>query len=81
MTSADDILKLLNDAYPDVMFELNGDGCHFQITAIGEIFADLKKIQRQQMLNQVLSDKIADGTVHAVNYKIYSPAEVKQQGL
>lgn len=79
MSSLELILSQLKQAYPDVNFQLDGDGCHFQITAIGEIFSGLNKLKRQQLLNKVLAPLIADGTIHAVNYRLYTTEEYQQQ--
>lgn len=81
MSESNDILQRLRDAYPEVDFTLEGDGCHFQIKAVGDVFSGLKKLARQKMLNKVLSPLITEGIIHAVNYQIFTPEEAKQKGL
>lgn len=71
------LLKTLQQMYPDVQFQLQGDGCDLQIVAIGEIFSGMTRINRQQFLNKVLSPLIQKGHLHAVNYQLLTPAEAR----
>jgi acid stress-induced BolA-like protein IbaG/YrbA len=81
MSHDTEILALLAAAYPNVDFTLNGDGCHFQITAIGDDFLGMKKLARQKMLNNVLSPLISSGDIHAINYTILTREEANEKGL
>ena len=72
------LLAILQKAYPDVVFQLEGDGCHFQVHAIGECFQDLTRVKRQQLLNAVLKPFLLDGSIHAVNYTLLTPIEAQQ---
>ena len=73
--------KILQQKYPDVEFQLQGDGCHLQIVAIGEIFSDMTRIKRQQLLNKVLKPFIQEGLLHAVNYQLLTPAEAQAKKI
>lgn len=79
ISDTDNILLCLETTLPEVIFKLSGDGCHFQVSAIGECFAGLRKLQRQQMLNKILMPFIEEGTIHAVNYSIHTPTEIQQK--
>lgn len=72
------ILMSLETALPGVSFTLSGDGCHFHVSAVGDCFAGLRKLQRQQILNKILAPFIAEGSIHAVNYTIHTPSEIQQ---
>ena len=72
------LLTILQKAYPDMVFQLQGMGCHFQIKAVGECFADLSRVKRQQLLNTVLKPFFLDGSIHAVNYTLLTPAEAQE---
>ena len=72
-----ELLLLLQQAYPEVKFQLQGDSCHLQVLAVGEIFNGLSRIKRQQLLNSVLKPLIQEGSVHAVNYKLLTSAEAQ----
>ena len=75
MNQSVDVLALLQDAHKDVDFQISGEGCQFTIRAIGEEFNLLSTLARQRILNKTLKNLIDDGTIHAVQYKIYTPAE------
>ncbi|EAQ31088.1 MULTISPECIES: BolA family protein [Idiomarina] len=49
------------------------DGANVNIIAVGEIFASLNRVKSQQMVYQPLKPLIADGTLHAVSIKTYTP--------
>lgn len=79
ISNESEILLTLENTFPDVVFKLSGDGCHFHIEAIGKIFAGQRKLQRQKMLNQALAPFIHDGRIHAVNYSILTPQEAENK--
>jgi acid stress-induced BolA-like protein IbaG/YrbA len=69
------IRQELVDELEGCVVELQSEGNHLTITAIGELFAGKRPVQRQQLIYAILKDYIAEGTVHAVNLKIFTPAE------
>lgn len=70
-----DIKALLEARLEDCEFHIQGEGCNFQVIAIGEVFADLSPVKRQQLVYGALSDEIASGAVHAVSLKTYTPTQ------
>jgi len=70
-----DIKALLEARLENCEFHIQGEGCNFQVIAIGEVFADLSPVKRQQLVYGALSDEIASGAVHAVSLKTYTPAQ------
>lgn len=70
-----DIKALLEARLEDCEFHIQGEGCNFQVIAIGEMFAGLSPVKRQQLVYGALSDEIASGAVHAVSLKTYTPAQ------
>lgn len=53
---------------------VTGDGHHFNVIAVGKIFEEItSRVKQQQYLYGPLMPYIADNTVHAVNFKIYTP--------
>ena len=54
---------------------VKGEGSHYDITVIGEIFAGLRPVKKQQLVYAALNDQIADGSIHAVNIATYTPDE------
>lgn len=71
----EDVQALLENALADCQFQVESDGSHFNIVAIGEVFEGTRPVQRQQAIYAVLNEKIASGAMHAVNMKIFTPAE------
>lgn len=70
-----DIKALLEARLENCEFHIQGEGCNFQVIAIGEAFADLSPVKRQQLVYGALSDEIASGAVHAVSLKTYTPTQ------
>lgn len=52
-----------------------GEGCDFQITVVGEVFEGLTPVKKQQLVYGCLSEHIANGTIHAVSIKAYTPEQ------
>lgn len=75
---ADEVKQLLQSQLPDCQIEVSGDGNHFDITVIGEVFEGLNAVKKQQLVYAGLNQQIADGSVHAVNMKTYTVAEWQQ---
>jgi acid stress-induced BolA-like protein IbaG/YrbA len=66
---------LLQTHMNDCEFQVQGEGNHYDITAIGAVFEGLRPVKKQQLVYAALSDHIADGTIHAVNISTFTPAE------
>jgi acid stress-induced BolA-like protein IbaG/YrbA len=72
---AQQIQSLLSDNLDSCEVQVSGEGSHFDILVIGEVFAGLRPVQKQQLVYKVLNPHIADGSIHAVNIKTFTPAE------
>jgi acid stress-induced BolA-like protein IbaG/YrbA len=59
---------------------VQGEGSHYDILVVGELFAGLRPVKRQQLVYAVLADFIADGSMHAVNIRTHTAAEWADQG-
>jgi len=73
------VKSLLQAHLGDCEFHVQGEGNHYEITAIGEMFEGLRPVRKQQLVYGALSDCIADGSVHAVNIRTFTPAEWQAQ--
>ena len=71
----DDVKELLLAGLTDCEVSVEGDGRHFDILVVGELFEGLRPVQRQQKVYAVLQEQIAAGTIHAVNMKTLTPSE------
>ncbi|HLS98703.1 MAG: BolA/IbaG family iron-sulfur metabolism protein [Porticoccaceae bacterium] len=72
-----EIEAILQAALPDCEIRVQGDGRHFDLLIVGEVFAGLRTIKRQQMIYGILNEHIASGRLHAVNMErsLLTPAE------
>lgn len=59
--------------------QVQGEGSHYQVIAVSEAFAGLNRVKKQQMVYKPLSDKIKDGSVHALTIKAFTPQEWEKQ--
>lgn len=79
-----DVKALLENRLDGCEFHIQGEGCNFQVVAVGEIFEGLSPVKRQQMIYGALTEEIASGALHAVSIKTYTPqqwqAATDQQG-
>ncbi len=79
----DDIKNLIQQGLPDSIVFVDGDGIHFNAIVIYTGFAGKSRIQKQQLVYTALGDRIANGTIHAISIKTYTPEEwtLRQQEL
>jgi acid stress-induced BolA-like protein IbaG/YrbA len=54
---------------------VEGAGSHYDITVIGELFAGMRPVQKQQVVYAALNDSIASGAIHAVNIRTFTPEQ------
>lgn len=70
-----DVKALLEARIEGCDFHIQGEGCNFQVIAVGDVFDGLSPVKRQQLIYGALSEEIASGAVHAVSIKTYTPAQ------
>lgn len=70
-----DVKSLLESRIDGCEFLIQGEGCNFQVIAVGEAFEGLSPVKRQQLIYAALSDEIASGVLHAVSIKTFTPAQ------
>lgn len=69
---------LLQDHMSECEFQVQGEGNHYDIVAIGNVFEGLRPVKKQQLIYAALHEQIADGTIHAVNIRTYTPTQWQQ---
>jgi len=69
------VKTLLHAHLPDCEFRVQGEGSNYDITVIGSLFEGLRPVKKQQLVYAALGDHIADGTIHAVNIRTYTPSQ------
>jgi acid stress-induced BolA-like protein IbaG/YrbA len=52
-----------------------GDGYHYHITVVSDLFIDKPKIARQKWVYGVLNDYILSGDLHAIQMKTLTKSE------
>lgn len=69
---ADKVKALLQEHLPECEFYVEGQGSHYTIEAIGDVFADLRPVKKQQLVYAALNENIVNGSIHAVNINTYT---------
>ena len=72
---AGQILARLREHFADGVFEVSGEGNHYDVQVISDAFAGLRPVKRQQLVYAAVNDWIKDGSLHAINIKALTPAE------
>lgn len=58
---------------------VTGDGSHFQIIAVGELFDGMSSVKKQQAVYAPLMGHIADNRIHALSIKAFTPTEWRRE--
>ena len=69
------VKALLQNHLDGCEFHVQGEGNHYEITAIGGVFEGLRPVKKQQLVYAALSEQIADGSIHAVHIRTFTPQE------
>jgi acid stress-induced BolA-like protein IbaG/YrbA len=70
-----DIKNLIEASLKECTAMVEGDGMHFDATVISPAFHGKNRIQKQQLVYATLGNCIADGTIHAISIKTFTPEE------
>jgi len=76
---AANVKAMLQSHLADCEFHVQGEGSNYDVTAIGSMFEGLRPVRKQQLVYGALSENIADGSIHAVNIRTFTPAEWQEQ--
>ena len=71
----DQVKQLIEAGLPGCDVTVTGDGSHFDATVIGDIFAGISPVKKQQLVYATVNDKITSGELHALTIKTYTPEE------
>jgi acid stress-induced BolA-like protein IbaG/YrbA len=69
------VQALLQAHLKECEFHVSGEGSHYDITAVGAVFEGLRPVRKQQLVYAALSAQIADGSIHAVNIRTFTPEQ------
>jgi stress-induced morphogen len=71
--ATDKLRTMLADAFPDAtelaVEDRTGTGDHFQVTVASSRFAGLSLLEQHRLVNEALSEPLADGTIHELRIK------------
>ena len=72
---ADEVKQLVEQQLEGCEVTTEGEGCDFRVTVVGEIFKGLTPVKKQQLVYGCLSEQIANGTIHALTIRAYTPEQ------
>ena len=77
---ASDVKAILEAAFLEQAVSVDelhvkGDGSHFEVIAVAEMFDGMSRVKKQQTIYGPLTDHIARNDIHAVSIKAMTPAE------
>jgi acid stress-induced BolA-like protein IbaG/YrbA len=72
---ADEIKRLIEQGIANSAAHIEGDGTHFTAKVVSPAFANQSRLQKQQLVYDTLKAPLADGTLHAIAIKTYTPDE------
>lgn len=79
MMTAESIQQHLLDELDVTEVLVKLDGSHANITVVGDIFAELSRVKKQQVVYAPLKELIASGELHAVSIRTYTPTEWQRE--
>lgn len=71
----DDVKQQIAGELPECEVTVTGDGSHFEAIVVGEVFAGLTQVKKQQLVYATVNDLITSGELHALTIKAYTPEE------
>lgn len=71
----DEIKSLIEGHIPDSRADVAFEGSHLMVTVVSPAFEGMNRLKKQQLVYAALGDKIADGTLHAVQMQTLTPEE------
>ena len=66
----------LNSQLDDCEIQVEGSDGKYQVKIVGDIFAGLNAVKRQQKIYQILNEHISSGAIHAVSMRLLTLAEL-----
>lgn len=75
-------IKTLLEAALDVdLVKVSGEGSHYNVIVVGDMFDGMSRIKKQQAVYNPLSEQIASGAIHALSIKAFTPEQWKRESL
>ena len=75
MMHPEQIRQLIAEGLPCEHLQVTGDGHHFEARIVSASFVGKSRVQRQQLVNQLLHAHFGSGELHALSMKTQTPEE------
>ena len=75
MLSNEEVEKKLRSIDEVFFVKVDGDGYHYQVTIVSDVFLDKSRVARQQWVYAQLKEFITTGMLHAINMKTWTEEE------
>ncbi len=79
MLSNDQLEQRIKEADGVEYVQVTGDGYHYQLTVVSDVFVGKPKLARQQWVYAQLKDYITTGSLHALSMKTWTKTEWEKQ--
>ncbi|MCI2284959.1 BolA/IbaG family iron-sulfur metabolism protein [Colwellia sp. MSW7] len=76
-----EIEKLINDALDLDELHVKFDGSQCSVMAVADMFGELSRVKRQQVVFAALAEAIKAGSIHAVTVKTFTKEQWKRDKL
>jgi acid stress-induced BolA-like protein IbaG/YrbA len=75
MITHEEIEQRLIETKEVSLVKVEGDGYHYQLTVVGDVFLNRSVVVRQQWVYAKLKDLITAGSLHAITMKTFTQEE------
>lgn len=73
-------IEELLTANPEIVYaKVTGDGKHYELTVVSDVFVALPKVKRQLWVYALLNQSIISGRMHAVQMHTWTKEEWEKQ--
>ena len=74
-----EIKNKIQEAMPDATVNVSGDGYHYEVIVVTEVFSGLNRIARQKKIMGLFKQQILDGSLHALSIQAKTPQEWEER--
>ena len=68
-----EVKQMVAAGFPDADIKVTGDGSHYEVVVVSEVFEGKSPVVQQKMVYATLGENITNGTLHALTIKAYTP--------
>ncbi|PAV25329.1 acid stress-induced BolA-like protein IbaG/YrbA [Tamilnaduibacter salinus] len=69
------VAERVRQELPDCEIHVENEGNHYLVVAVGERFKGMTPVKKQQLIYGALNDELADGTIHALTIRAFTPEQ------